>query len=88
MTIGPNRRAANRTLRGLRSSGLIRDEHRALVQAVCSLADAVDREPDSAPLWREYRLLLVDLGRLAQHDSDAFGDLLAELRAPLGHPAN
>lgn len=86
---GPNRRAVDDTLDAFRAEGRITAEHAALVQLVQSLADACDREPRNASLWREYRGAVTDLGRLAQDGAaDAFADLVNRLRSPVGDASN
>lgn len=62
-----NAQAAEATIKAL---GLTDKEHQALVVACRTMAMAVDREPQNASLWREYRQLLVELGRVASGVSD------------------
>lgn len=72
MRRGPNRRALDRTLRGM-------DLPRAVVQMLRSLADAVDAEPKKAALWREYREALREA--LVQKEEADAAATLAELRS-------
>jgi hypothetical protein len=62
----------------------LRPEHAALVAAARSLAAAVDADPGSDRLWREYRAVLASLLEVAPDDDDggasAFGDAV---RTPL-----
>lgn len=85
---GKNRRAVNRTVRALKASGAIGDQHRALIEMVCTLADAVDRLPYEPQLWREYRLAVVELNKLGSDDADPFEDLITRLRSPVGNASN
>lgn len=63
-------------------------EHVALVELVRSLADAVDIEPLNDRLWRQYQQALDSLMEAtADGGSDDFAKRVAELRAPIQHPA-
>lgn len=73
---GPNRRAVDATLRGL-------DGPAALIQLARSLADAVDRDPNNATLWREYRLAIADLTK-HEGQGDGLADLIGRLSATVG----
>jgi hypothetical protein len=75
-----------RTLTVMGAGGLLEDVDDALVEAVRSLARAVDSDPGNASLWREYRAVLADLRELGDDDSDAFAVLLEQLRAPVRDP--
>lgn len=85
---GSNRIAVDTTLKSLEASGKVGGVNEALVQLVRSLADAVDRDPQNASLWREYRGAVGDLLKLGSDDTDAFADLVTRLRTPVGDPAN
>jgi hypothetical protein len=59
-------------------------EYEALIVACRSMARAMDRSPDNAALWREYRLMLVELVGLAAEEplDDDVAAFLASLRTP------
>lgn len=61
----PNAKALERTLRALRDSDALTDEHAALVAAAQHLAAVVDAEPGNASLWKEYRAALASLMEVA-----------------------
>lgn len=79
---GANRRAVNATLKWLKEK--MRAEDEALAQLARSLADAVDKEPGNAALWREYRGAISTLLELAKDDTDSYADFIERLRAPVG----
>lgn len=79
-----NTTAARRTIASLRDTGRLELADEALVQLVLSLAAAVDNNPDSAPLWREYRAAVQTLRSASECDPDTFGDLIAGLFAEVG----
>lgn len=86
MAHGPNRKAAEKTLKVLQGLGRIEDIDAVRVQTIRSLADALDREDDNAQMWRTYREAVEDFMRT---DDDADGSLeaaLAEIRraGPVG----
>lgn len=54
------------------------DRESARVQALRSLADAVDNDPGKAALWQQYREALETL--LSTVDNEASEDILAEVR--------
>jgi predicted GNAT superfamily acetyltransferase len=70
------------TLRELRRLGRIEKVDAAAVQAVRSMARALDADPQNAALWRQYREALREL---TADDSDDSADVaLAELFAEVG----
>jgi hypothetical protein len=75
-------------LNALEQSGKLGGASEALVQVVRSLADSVDRDPQNASLWREYRGAVSDLLKLGADDGDAFTDLVTRLRSPVGDAPN
>lgn len=79
-----NTTAARRTIASLRDAGRLELVDEALVQVVLSLAAAVDNNPESAPLWREYRAAVHALGSVGESHSDPIGDLVAGLFAEVG----
>lgn len=85
---GSNREAVDTTLKVLEDGGKLAGADVALVQLVRSLADSVDRDPQNASLWREYRGAVADLLKLGRDDSDAFTDLVNRLRTPVGDTTN
>lgn len=64
----------------LRERGSVGPVNEAQVAAVLTLAAAVDRDPDNASLWREYRAVEEALRDLARSETDEFGRLLEEFR--------
>lgn len=70
------------TLKELRRLGRLEKIHAAVVQALRSMAAALDAEPGNAALWRQYREALREL--TADDDGgsidDALDDLFAEVR--------
>lgn len=73
-----NTTALNATLAELHRLGRIETLDAAQVQLVRSLAAAVDDDPASAGLWRQYREALADLLRA---DDDADQELAEALEA-------
>jgi hypothetical protein len=69
------------TLRELRRLGRVEKIDAAVVQALRSMAFALDADPSSAALWRQY---LAALERLTADDNDGAADAaLAELFAEI-----
>jgi hypothetical protein len=81
-----NAEAAESTLEALRELGRLEAVDSAKVQAVRSLAVAVDIDPQNASLWREYRAALADLLEDADGGIDEFAELLRNLRTEVRHP--
>jgi hypothetical protein len=71
-----------RTLRELRRLGRIEKIDAAAVQALHSMAFALDDNPQNAALWRQYREALREL--TADDDNGAAASALAELFAEVG----
>jgi hypothetical protein len=67
------------TLRELRRRGRIEKIHAAAVQALKSMAVALDADPGNAALWRQYREALREL--TADDDAGSLGDALDDLFA-------
>lgn len=80
-----NREAAEQTIGELVRMGRLEAVDAARVQAVRSLADAVDSGEATAAMWRQYLLALADLSRLSDDggSADAFLEALRGA-APLG----
>lgn len=74
-TDGPNRQALELAV-SMKGED---DLPATLVQAARSLADSVDRSPDNANLWRQYRDALEELGLTDDDSGDILGDVLAEI---------
>lgn len=71
----------------LADAGRLEKVDEALVGLCRGLAAAVDVQPQTAALWKEYREALTALRSAGnERDTDAFGDLLAELRSSVGDP--
>lgn len=82
---GVNARAAEATLAELDRMGRLEKVDTARVQAVRSMAAALDVNPFNSQMWREYREALE---RLTADDDDdgAAEELLAELSGPVRNP--
>jgi hypothetical protein len=77
-----NRGQLEQTLRELRRLGRIEKVDAAVVQALRSMAAALDEDPSRAALWRQYREALREL---TADESDGTADAaLAELYAQMG----
>lgn len=72
------------TLRELRRLGRIEKIDAAAVQAVRSMAFALDADPANAALWRQYREALREL--TADDDDGDIGAALGELYSEVGNP--
>ncbi len=85
---GPNRKAADATVKALRQTGALELIDEATVAAFLSLADAVDAPDAKADLWREYRAFSVALREAATGGSDddtqAF---IISVQTPRGRPS-
>lgn len=85
---GPNRKAAEKTIKALRDAGVLEHVDEIRVVAVQSLATACDAQPDNASLWREYRAAEAALRETTHGDTDEFAVLLADLSAEVGDQTN
>ncbi len=75
-----------RTLAELRRMGRLEPVDAAVVQALRSMARALDEDPGNAALWRQYREALRELTADDDDGSAAdVGELFAEVRAPPPH---
>lgn len=87
--IGPNRKAADKTVTTIRGMQRLEAIDDALVMAFRMLAEAVDHDPTNAALWREYRSAEVALRMVG---SDGGGDelsrILAEMSTAVGDTKN
>lgn len=84
--MGPNRTAVEKTIESL---PVVADTYAAQVQMLRSLADAVDRDPGIATLWKEYRASLDDLLERAKDGDTDLAEALNELRtSAVGDPPN
>ena len=81
---GPNRKAAEQTIRAMRDAGMLEQVDQIRIVAVQSLASACDAQPDNASLWREYRAAEAALRETTHGDTDDFALLLADLSAEVG----
>lgn len=84
---GPNAHAIAITLSELRRIGRLEKIDEARIQALKSMAEALDQNPFNSQMWREYREAI---GGLTADDSNAgssvVDDLLDELSAPVRDP--
>lgn len=73
------------TLSALAGAGRLEQVDEALVGLCRGLAATIDVTPGVASLWKEYREALMLLRSAGDdRDTDAFGELLAELRSSVG----
>jgi len=81
------RRAVNETLAAKRAAGQLERVDTAIVRAAQGLADAVDANPRSPGLWKEYREALTVLMAVGKEQApDGLDVLLADIgRAALGN---
>lgn len=71
-----NPEALEVTLQSLRDTRRLENVDEALVQALKSMAEALDRDPSNAALWRQYRETLKEL-TADDSDSSVAGDIAA-----------
>lgn len=76
-----NADAIEATLAMLWSTGRLDRVDAARVQAVRSIAAALDDDPARSQLWREYRELIKEL--TGDHDDGGAGQLIDKLSAPV-----
>lgn len=83
--MGANAEAMETTLTALQEMGRLEDVDAARVQALRSMAEALDAKPFNSQMWREYREALE---AVLDDDSDtgALEGLLSELSAPVRDP--
>lgn len=81
-TVGANAKAIEETLAELKRMGRLERIDAAKVQALRSMAEALDLNPFNSQMWKEYREAI---GGLASDDSgsDSVDELLDELSAPV-----
>jgi hypothetical protein len=79
---GPNATAMDTTLAELRRMGRLERVDAARVQALRSMANALDQNPFNSQMWREYRDAIEGL-TADDGDSDSIDGLLDELSAPV-----
>lgn len=77
MIVGTNASELGRTLTQLRELGRLEKVDAARVQALRSIARALDEEPRNAALWREYRTALKEL--VADDSGSSVNDALAAM---------
>ena len=80
-----NLEAADEMLAAMEDLGRLNQIDRARVVALRSLAEAVDRDPGNASLWREYRAAEAAL-REFDDGADDYADLLDALSAKAADP--
>jgi len=83
-----NLEAAHLTISSLRSLGKLGEVDAVRVATLLGLAEAVDRAPDNASLWREYRAAEAALHEVREMESDDALAITAALSAPVGHAKN
>jgi hypothetical protein len=83
---GANAKAIEVTLDQLKQMGRLETIDTARVQALRSIAAALDENPFNSQMWREYREALEGLTVDDSGDGSA-DDLIDELSAPVRHPA-
>lgn len=77
-----NQNAMEQTLAALASQGRLEEVDAARVQALRSMAEALDAKPFNSQMWREYREALEGL-TADESDGGAIEALLDELRSPV-----
>jgi hypothetical protein len=83
--MGANADAIETTLGALGAAGRLEDVDAARVQALRSMAEALDAKPFNSQMWREYRESLEGLTADGSDDG-AIEALLAELSTPVRDP--
>lgn len=78
--LGPNRASLEVTLSILKRLGRTEDIDSAQVQTLRTLASAVDRWPDEAQLWRQYREALREVLDADDAADDRLSEALAAIR--------
>ncbi len=76
---GPNAQAIDVTLAELRRMGRLEKVNAAQVQALRSMAEALDQNPFNSQMWKEYREAIGGLTASDDSGSTAVDDLLNEL---------
>jgi hypothetical protein len=84
---GANGVAVEQTLAELRRLGRVEKIDAARVQALRSMAAALDQNPFNSQMWREYREALGALSADDGDDGTAVDQLIDQLSAPVGDPA-
>jgi hypothetical protein len=85
VTVGANSEAIEVTLHALGEAGRLEDIDAARVQALRSMAEALDEKPFNSQMWREYREALE--GLTADDGDDGYLEaLLHELSSPVLDP--
>ena len=84
---GPNARAVEVTLSELKRMGRLEKVDEARVQALRSIAEAVDLNPFNSQMWREYREAIGGLTVDDRDSGSSVDDLLDELSPSVRHPA-
>lgn len=79
--VNTNAAALEETLRALASAGRLRELDSARVQALRSIARALDVKPHNSQMWKEYRTALAELAEDREHDG-SIARLLAGFTAP------
>lgn len=85
MCVVTNSRALLATLRELRRIGRLEPIDTAKVQALKSMAAALDGNPSNAALWRQYREALEEL--TFDDDDGSFDDAVEQLYGKVRHPS-
>jgi IS5 family transposase len=80
-----NANAIEQTLAALAAQGRLEEVDAARVQALRSMAEALDAKPFNSQMWREYREALEGLTS-DESDGGAIEALLDELRSPVRNP--
>lgn len=81
-----NVHALEQTLKCLKDAGRIEDVDSAALQALRSMAAALDEDPSKAALWREYLNALAEVRRANDDAGSGLDALLKEIgsTAPVG----
>ncbi len=79
--------ALKKTVRVLKKSGRLTDEHAALLAIAEGMAEGLDNptadDPNTAAMWKEYRAAVSALMEVAADVDSASADVVALVRTPL-----
>jgi hypothetical protein len=81
VAFGPNRIAAEQTIAALEAGGVLEPVDATRVASLRAIATALDADPGSAPLWREFRMAetALRLSGAASGEIDAYKELMQSL---------
>lgn len=80
--------AAEATVNSLRDAGKISEIDEVKAEAVLSMAEALDTDPQNAALWRVYVAALTELTTDKAGESDDIRDIFFYMQSKVGNPKN